>query len=77
MTCYDKRWAMTDKLQQHEEALAFLQAELSQLSDELYAQQKEIAALRLEIAKLNAKWQASQADSGILHPMDDTPPPHY
>ena len=54
-----------------------MQSELSQLSDELYAQQKEIAALRLEIAKLNAKWQASQADSGILHPMDDTPPPHY
>ena len=54
-----------------------MQAEISQLSEELYAQQKEIASLRLEIAKLHAKWQASQSDSGILHPMDDTPPPHY
>lgn len=68
---------MTEKMQKHEEALAFMQAELSQLSEELYMQQKEIASLRLEIAKLRAKWQASQTDSGIVHPMDDTPPPHY
>ena len=68
---------MTDRLQQTEETLAFMQAEISQLSEELYAQQKEIASLRLEIAKLHAKWQASQSDSGIIHPMDDTPPPHY
>lgn len=68
---------MTEKMQKHEEALAFMQAELSQLSEELYMQQKEIASLRLEIAKLHAKWQASQTDSGIVHPMDDTPPPHY
>ena len=66
-----------DDLMALEEALAHLQKEVTQLSDELYAQQKELAALRLETAKLNTKLQASQGDSGILHPADDTPPPHY
>ena len=68
---------MTEKTQHLEETLAFMQAEVTQLSDELYAQQKELAELRLEVAKLTAKLQASQGDGGILNPMDDTPPPHY
>ena len=68
---------MTDKIQNLEEAVAFMQSEITQLSDELYSQQKEMAELRLEIAKLSAKLQAAQGDGGILNPMDDAPPPHY
>ena len=63
--------------QQMQEQMAFMQAELSQLSDEVFAQQKEIADLRLQLQKLNAKLNNVQADSGILNAAEDSPPPHY
>lgn len=63
--------------QQMQEQMAFMQAELSQLSDEVFAQQKEIADLRLQVQKLNAKLNNVQADSGILNAAEDSPPPHY
>ena len=63
--------------QQMQEQMAFMQAELSQLSDEVFAQQKEIADLRLQLQKLNAKLNNVQADSGILNASEDSPPPHY
>ncbi len=68
---------MEKDIQTLQEQMAFLQKEVTQLSDELYAQQKEMAALRLELLKLQQKWQAAQGDSGILNPAEDTPPPHY
>ncbi|MCE2517160.1 MAG: SlyX family protein [Alphaproteobacteria bacterium] len=68
---------MSDAVQKLEEKLAFMQAEITAMSDELYAQQKEISSLRHEIDKLNAKLKHSQMDSGILNSAEDTPPPHY
>ena len=60
-----------------QEQIAFMQSEMSQLSDELYAQQKEMAAMRLQMMKLEQKLQAAQGDGAILSPSEDTPPPHY
>ena len=64
-------------IQELQEQIAFMQSEMSQLSDELYAQQKEMAQLRLTVMKLEQKLQASQGDGAILSPSEDTPPPHY
>lgn len=68
---------MEKDIQTLQEQMAFLQKEVTQLSDELYAQQKEMASLRLELLKLQQKWQAAQGDGGILNAAEDTPPPHY
>lgn len=68
---------MTSKTTQIEEQIAILQAEMGQLSEELYAQQKEIAALTRLVTDLKARLGATQPDSGILKPEEDSPPPHY
>ena len=68
---------MEKTIQDLQEQIAFMQSEISQLSDELYAQQKEMTTLRLSLMKLEQKLQAAQGDGAILSPSEDTPPPHY
>ncbi len=68
---------MTDPQQKMQEQMAFMQAELNQLSDEIFAQQKEIAALKTALEFVKAKLNSAQSDSGILTPAEDRPPPHY
>ena len=64
-------------IQELQEIVANLQAELNAMSGELYRQQKEITALTIQIGYLNDKLKSVQQDSGILHSDEDTPPPHY
>ena len=65
------------RLQQLEETIAQIQAELAQLGDEVYAQQKEIATLLGLVDSLTRRVQALQSDNGILRSDEDSPPPHY
>lgn len=68
---------MDDRIQQLEERMARLQADLGQMSDEVYAQQKEISALVSQVKALTNRLALTQTDSGILASNEDTPPPHY
>ena len=64
-------------IQELQEIVANLQAELNAMSGELYRQQKEITALTIQIGYLNDKLKSVQQESGILHSDEDIPPPHY
>ena len=64
-------------MQKLQESVAFMQAELTQLSEEMYAQQREITRLNDEVAKLKVRRAGVQPDSGIVRPDEDVPPPHY
>ena len=68
---------MEKDIKSMQEQIAYMQAEISQLSDELYAQQKEQADLRLELLKLQQKLQAAQGDGAILTAAEDSPHPNY
>ena len=66
-----------EEIQELQEIIANLQAELNAMSGELYRQQKEITALTIQIGYLNDKLKSVQQDSGILRSDEDIPPPHY
>lgn len=68
---------MEDKVINLEEKITILQDELSQISHEVYMQQKEMAQLILELEKLKSRLKHVKPDTGILHPGEDSPPPHY
>ena len=60
-----------------EEQIAFLQNEISQMSDEIFIQQKEISKLTIELVNLKNKLSDVENNTGIRNLDDDTPPPHY
>lgn len=66
-----------EEIQELQEIITNLQAELNAMSGELYRQQKEITALTIQIGYLNDKLKSVQQDSGILRSDEDIPPPHY
>ncbi len=69
---------MNDTLITLQEMVAHQGREMAALSDELYQQQKEVAALKAELAILRSTVKAlKHDDSGIRHPHEETPPPHY
>ena len=68
---------MDDQVKKLEEKLAFLQLDLQQMSDELFSQQREITMLKVKILNLEDKVKSLDHQNGILHPEDDSPPPHY
>ena len=68
---------MDNRTTRLEEQVTFLQADLSQMSDELYVQQREIGSLRQEIETLKSRLLSAQSDGDILTPEEDGPPPHY
>ena len=60
-----------------EEQIAFLQHEISQMSDELYSQQKEVSILKKKI--LNFEKRINDLENGNETGMviEDKKPPHY
>ena len=68
---------MSIDIQNLQEMIAHLQAEMSSLHDELYAQQQDINRMTVEIRHLNDKLKSLHQGDGIINPADDTPPPHY
>ncbi len=60
-----------------EEKIAYLEHEVSQLSDELYAQQKEISLLREALERVNETIKNNSDGSPMRDASEETPPPHY
>lgn len=68
---------MKNLIKKLEEQIAFLQHEVSQISDELYSQQKEVTVLKKKILnfekRINELESSDEADMGLV----DKKPPHY
>ena len=67
---------MTDRLEQIEIRMAYLEQANSQLSDTVYAQAQELKALRAQLASLLQKLEAEQSAPTAWTPQDEKPP-HY
>jgi len=68
---------MDNSTKKLEEQIAFLQHEISQMSDELYSQQKEVSILKKKI--LNFEKIINDLENGNETGMviEDKKPPHY
>ena len=68
---------MDNLIKKLEEQIAFLQYEVSQISDELYSQQQEALVLKKKISNFEKKINELENidESTIL--MNDKKPPHY
>tara|TARA_B110000858_G_C17350284_1_gene270657 strand:- start:97 stop:303 length:207 start_codon:yes stop_codon:yes gene_type:complete len=68
---------MNNSIKKLEEQIAFLQYEVSQISDELYSQQQEALVLKKKISNFEKKINELENidESTIL--MNDKKPPHY
>ena len=68
---------MENLIKKLEEQIAFLQHELSQISDELYCQQKEISILKKNIVRFEKKISDLENGSEANIIIEDKKPPHY
>ena len=68
---------MENTIKKLEEQIAFLQHEISQMSDELYSQQKEVSVLKKKF--LNFEKRINDLESGNENNMiiEHKKPPHY
>lgn len=67
---------MTDRLEQLEVRMAFLEQANGELSDALIHQQQELKALRLQLESLLQRLDAERAETTAWTPQDEKPP-HY
>jgi uncharacterized coiled-coil protein SlyX len=67
---------MTERLEDIEFRIAFLEQANSQLSDTVYAQQQELKNLRAQLDTLLQRLEAEQAQPTAYTPQDEKPP-HY
>ena len=67
---------MTERLEQIEFRIAFLEQANTQLGDTVYRQQQEIAGLREQIATLLQRLEAEQSQP-TDYSLQDEKPPHY
>jgi uncharacterized coiled-coil protein SlyX len=67
---------MSERLDQIEVRMAFLEQANTQLSDTVYAQQQELKKLRAELANLLQKLEAEQS-APTAWSLQDEKPPHY
>src|SRR5512139_3464414 len=68
--------SMTDRLEQVEIRIAFLEQANGELSDVVYKLRQELEALRAEFATLTQRWEASQA-APTAYTAEQEKPPHY
>ena len=68
---------MENLIKKLEEQTAFLQHEISQMSDELYSQQKEISFLKKQSSNFEKKINDLENDNETGMAMEDKKPPHY
>jgi uncharacterized coiled-coil protein SlyX len=68
---------MSDRLEQIEFRIAFLEQANSQLSDTVFQQQQEIKALRAQLATLLQRFEAEQSAQPTSWTAQDEKPPHY
>ena len=67
---------MTDRLEQVEIRIAFLEQANGELSDVVYKLRQELEALRAAFATLTQRWEASQA-APTAYTAEQEKPPHY
>ena len=67
---------MTDRLEQIEVRIAYLEQANAQLSDVVYQQRQELEALREKLAALTERLESAQAQLTAYTPEDEKPP-HY
>lgn len=60
-----------------ESKIAFQEDTVNSLHQELLAHHKRIEQLQRQIVMLAERLQQLPEDSGILHPEEEPPPPHY
>ena len=68
---------MKNLIKRLEEQVAFLQNEMSQMSNELYCQQKEISVLKKQFLNFEKRINDLENGNETSMIMDDTKPPHY
>jgi uncharacterized coiled-coil protein SlyX len=67
---------MTDRLEQVEIRIAYLEQANGELSDVVYKLRQELQALRAEIATITQRWEAAQTAPTAYSPEQEKPP-HY
>jgi len=67
---------MTDRLEQVEIRIAFLEQANGELSDVVYKLRQELEALRAELATLTQRWESSQS-APTAYTAEQEKPPHY
>tara|TARA_B100000780_G_C20909849_1_gene362262 strand:+ start:401 stop:631 length:231 start_codon:yes stop_codon:yes gene_type:complete len=68
---------MQNLIKKLEEQIAFLQHEISQISDELYSQQKEVTFLKKKILVFEQRFYDLENENEIGMVMENKKPPHY
>ena len=67
---------MTDRLEDVEVRIAYLEQANAELSDVIYKLRQEIESLRSEFATLTQRWEASQS-APTAYTAEQEKPPHY
>jgi uncharacterized coiled-coil protein SlyX len=67
---------VSDRLEQIEFRMAYLEQANTQLSDAMIQQQQELKTLRAELSILLQRMEAAQSQSTAWTPQDEKPP-HY
>jgi SlyX protein len=67
---------MTDRLEQVEIRIAYLEQANGDLSDVIYRLRQELEGLRAELATVTQRWEASQA-APTAYSAEQEKPPHY
>ena len=68
---------MENLVKKLEEQIAFLQHEISQMSDELYSQQKEVSVLKKQILNFQKRINDIENGNETDVAMENKKPPHY
>tara|TARA_B100000795_G_scaffold254006_1_gene224577 strand:+ start:524 stop:730 length:207 start_codon:yes stop_codon:yes gene_type:complete len=68
---------MENLIKKLEEQVAFLQHEISQISDELYSQQKEISTMKKEVLIFERRINDLENGNETISVLVDKKPPHY
>ena len=68
---------MENLIKKLEEQVAFLQREISQISDELYSQQKEISTMKKEVLIFERRINELESGNETNLVTIDKKPPHY
>ena len=68
---------MKNLIKRLEEQVAFLQNEMSQMSNELYCQQKEVSVLKKQFLNFEKRINDLESGSETSVVKEDKKPPHY
>ncbi len=69
--------SVTDRIEQIEFRIAFLEQANTQLGDTVFQQQQELKALRAQLATLLQRFEAEQSQQPTAWTAQDEKPPHY